>query len=79
MIFFIRKYSNLHGDKPNSKNNYEISLDRYLLWPQQRSIQKVVLISKPSFFSGKDLLTGGEMAMIDLETRDVCYYNSVNL
>ena len=70
-----------HGTlEPNSWNNDEISLDsRYLLWPQQRSIQKVVLISKPSFFSGKDLLTGGEMTMIDLESRDVCYYNSVNL
>ena len=50
--------------------------DGYLYWRHQLE-GKVVLIEKPSFFTTGEILTGGYMKIIDSETGDICYYDSV--
>ncbi|MWN32279.1 hypothetical protein GQ596_07450 [Gilliamella sp. Pra-s60] len=38
---------------------------------------KVILKTKPSYFSGGEILTGGELEIEHLETGIICYYDSV--
>ncbi|WP_370578414.1 hypothetical protein ABX014_12575 [Snodgrassella alvi] len=56
--------------------NFKITKDGYLHWKHQL-VGKVVLIEKPSFFTTGEILTGGYMKIIDSETGDSCYYDSV--
>ncbi|MCO6549704.1 MAG: hypothetical protein J6580_03365 [Gilliamella sp.] len=38
---------------------------------------KVILKTKPSYFSGGEILTGGELEIENLETGIICYYDSI--
>ena len=57
-------------------DEFKITKDGYLHWKDQL-VGKVVLIEKPSFFTTGEILTGGYMKIIDSETGDICYYDSV--
>ena len=65
-----------HGIFGLDDKNHKITKDGYLYWRHQLE-GKVVLISKPSFFTGGEILTGGYMKIIDSKTGDICYYDSV--
>ena len=63
----------------NMIHNYKkITNDGYL-YSETELVGKMVIIHKPDFFNEKTTSTGGYMKIIDLKTRDICLFGSINI
>ena len=49
------------------------------LYSETELMGKMMIIHKPDFFNEKTTSTGGYMKIIDLKTRDICLFGSVNI
>ncbi|NUF28492.1 hypothetical protein GA0061081_11413 [Gilliamella bombicola] len=62
----------MESDDPYNK----ISDEGYFYYNDEL-LGKVTLKRKPSYFSGDEILTGGELEIEHLETGIICYYDSI--